>query len=71
MTDDTSLDKTKSDIFSHLVFFKTHFSAKGDNTPTEKKLFAMSLDNMERDFTWRNSWQNLPFPLKEYYLALE
>lgn len=48
MTDDTRLDETKSDIFSHLVFFKTHFSAKAANTPAEKKLFAMSLDNMER-----------------------
>lgn len=50
MTDDTSLDETKNDIFSHLVFFKTHISAKVDNTPAEKKLFAMSLDNMESGF---------------------
>lgn len=50
MTDDTSLEKTKSDIFSHLAFSKTHFSAKANNIPTEKKLFAMSLDNMERGF---------------------
>lgn len=50
MTDDTSLDETKSGIFSHLVFFKTHFSAKADNTPTEKNWFAESLANMERGF---------------------
>lgn len=50
MTDDTSLDETKSDIFSHLVIFKTHFSAKADNTPTEKKWFAVSLGNMEKGF---------------------
>lgn len=51
ITDDTSLDETKSGIFFHtLFFFKTHFSVKADNTPTEKNWFADSLANMERGF---------------------
>lgn len=36
ITDDTSLDKTEWHFFHTLVFFKTHFSVKADNTPTEK-----------------------------------
>lgn len=50
ITDDTSLDKTEWHFFHTLVFFKTHFSVKADNTPTEKNWFADSLANMERGF---------------------
>lgn len=59
MTDDTSLDETKNDIFSHLVFSKL-ISAKVDNTPTEKKWFAMSLDNMESGFYIEKSLAGSP-----------
>lgn len=50
MTDDISLDETENGIFSHFVFYKTHISAKADNTSTEKNWFAESLADTQREF---------------------